>query len=760
MASAGPLYPTVGADSTAGGGTVVWINPGRVTAEDGSTATAAVGMSATSHCLQGTAFAFSIPAGATVNGILVEVKRSSSVSGATDSKVQLVKGGAISGANRATGAAIPAALTYGSYGGPSDLWGLAFTPADINNATFGAVYQALGTGGLGVTVSVDAIRITVYYTPVDTPSGTVTLAGTVAEHNTVLFQGKVTLAGTRSEAWSTSVSPAGQITLAGADQEKLVIPWRDGLLSRSQLARHPFHLLIGGEDVSWLIDQGVTFSNVDPGGFEVAAFPIPKDMPQAMVGQPVRLDSSLGVAWEGRVSEVQRSLGNRTQITCEGWGARLKETEISEIYVDRDLSHWTSPPLQRQIVYAAQLTGLGPFSVGFTPAGVTPLLILESDYTFQGGSIYSEAPCEVWYDAGAENLIAKVYYSTQALSSGFAGSYNEGILLASDASASVIELGNAAGSGYFAPATAYRYAYAVHQLALPRGTTPQNVSYGWQLAVYGDHGLSLRGPDPGGLYTSDIVRHAISQVPTLGAGIIPDATGYIVPHAAYYQPVTVERIVADMAKYAGCHWGTWDSLDGITGKGVPRVDFRPYPNAATVSCQRADCDTLDLHETLATMYDTAQVAYTDVAGVAQAIIVQLANPYLARVGAHRTIDLQAGTMTSVAATAYGVMVLALMQQQARIAGSAVFTGPVKTAGGTPKPAFMLRSGIDRLRIGDLPGSDAFGTHNDFSVSRVECRIGGDGIQTTVELGTGANLVETLTSRLQEAAQTVGSGGGL
>src|SRR5689334_18404683 len=105
-----------------------------------------------------------------------------------------------------------------------------------------------------------------------------------------------------------------------------------GVSTREQF---PFRLIIGNEDLTYILDNGFTFSNVDPGGFEAASFSVPRDLPQTIRGQYVRLDCGLQVAWEGRVSQIQRSMGARTQIMCEGYGALLKDNASSMVFIDR-----------------------------------------------------------------------------------------------------------------------------------------------------------------------------------------------------------------------------------------------------------------------------------------------------------------------------------------------------------------------------------------------------------------------------------------
>ena len=67
MASEGPIFPTVaGTDAT---GDTDWTGPGNITATDDVYATAALAAAGTSYDLWGDTFGFSIPSGATVDGI-------------------------------------------------------------------------------------------------------------------------------------------------------------------------------------------------------------------------------------------------------------------------------------------------------------------------------------------------------------------------------------------------------------------------------------------------------------------------------------------------------------------------------------------------------------------------------------------------------------------------------------------------------------------------------------------------------------------
>ena len=57
--------------------------------------------------------------------------------------VKLIKGGVIDGNEKATGA-FTTSDAYYSFGGETDLWGLSFTPDDINASDFGVVVSMIG----------------------------------------------------------------------------------------------------------------------------------------------------------------------------------------------------------------------------------------------------------------------------------------------------------------------------------------------------------------------------------------------------------------------------------------------------------------------------------------------------------------------------------------------------------------------------------------------------------------------------------------
>lgn len=512
----------------------------------------------------------------------------------------------------------------------------------------------------------------------------------------------------------------------------------------------PFRVLLGTEDVSKLIDDGLSFTAVDPGGFETCAFSFPRRVRVAR-GLPIRIEAGLATAWQGRAAENGRKLagGTGTQIVGEGSGAVLKDNDVAEIYIDTDLGRWQGPSLARKISVAATYSTIDPSVVSdqATPSLLTGV---------QGA--WSAAPglplAEAWYDALGVPL-GELYYSWTRGANVNQADVNwvwkvvlssDDVHSSTDPSANLRAAGP--GSGTLAATTAGRY-WATAQLYYTAGPAgADNIDYPiyWPaLAVYGRHGLTKRAGAGSGFWASDIAWDAVSRAGGIDRGVIEQATGLVVPQAAWPTPVAHEAIPAEMGRLMGWHWGTWESQSLLGGR--PRFDFRSYPASATCWTSRARCADLDLRERIGDLYDRARVSWTDTGGRSHTTLRTLPSSELAEaVPAGRTVPIDMGVSTLAAAQTFGDFVLALSQRKARAAGSVTLTGQVDTPNG-PRPACLLRPGLDCLRVTDLPDLPFLGARYDFQIQRTETTAGRDGVQTTAELGTGADLIEVLQARL-------------
>jgi hypothetical protein len=167
---------TITGTSVAGIGTLTWTTPNNIGALDGAYATAGISLTTgttTTYYLEGTGLGFSIPVGNTVCGVAVTIQRLNTSTtlgvGVYDNTVSLINGGVVSGNNEAnTSLSWPTTITAANYGGATDDWGLALTPAAVNAANFGAALAVdlkAPLVAVTFTAEVDQMTVTVYSEP-------------------------------------------------------------------------------------------------------------------------------------------------------------------------------------------------------------------------------------------------------------------------------------------------------------------------------------------------------------------------------------------------------------------------------------------------------------------------------------------------------------------------------------------------------------------------------------------------------------------
>ncbi len=128
---------------------VAWTNLDGVKVEDGASTTALLSpASADSQFLLVRGFGFTIPAGASIRGVQVQVRARAVATNPADVEDDEVT----------------SALTSRFYGGTTALWGLSLTPAVINDGNFGVAYAAKYNGATGTgSIEVDVIKVAVTY---------------------------------------------------------------------------------------------------------------------------------------------------------------------------------------------------------------------------------------------------------------------------------------------------------------------------------------------------------------------------------------------------------------------------------------------------------------------------------------------------------------------------------------------------------------------------------------------------------------------
>lgn len=116
-----------------------------------------------SHYLNCQNAGFTIPANATITGVVVEIEGKDSSNQLTDKVVSLINNGTVNGNNKFNGTVWTAADTVFTYGSSTDLWGNTLTPAIVNDTDFGVVLQVENVNGGNATAQVDYVRMTVHF---------------------------------------------------------------------------------------------------------------------------------------------------------------------------------------------------------------------------------------------------------------------------------------------------------------------------------------------------------------------------------------------------------------------------------------------------------------------------------------------------------------------------------------------------------------------------------------------------------------------
>lgn len=150
-----------------------WVNPSNITTEDDTNFATRPDMGGSGYIssdyLRGSNYGFTIPSGATILGIEVRIN-----GGNVDDSppwyhdsVRVLKALAAVGDDKSTDALLGPSGNNNDYsfGGSSDLWGAAWTPAEINDSGFGAYWQVKENDNTGQTSTVycDTIAVRVTY---------------------------------------------------------------------------------------------------------------------------------------------------------------------------------------------------------------------------------------------------------------------------------------------------------------------------------------------------------------------------------------------------------------------------------------------------------------------------------------------------------------------------------------------------------------------------------------------------------------------
>jgi hypothetical protein len=509
----------------------------------------------------------------------------------------------------------------------------------------------------------------------------------------------------------------------------------------------------------------LSYSSVDPGGFESCSFASKKDV-QFNPGDDVRVFEGSETAWHGRIEEpgLELEYGRAAnQVNAVGYGTNLRREPFAMIYVDGDMSNWAPVDVERR--RALMVASLSPFDpqVENSASGLPALRLQVSDTWVSP----NKPICEAIWNSGPHTTIRRLFFNwsigthpAAADANWVASAYfwNE-VAQTVIASSTDFQGVSASGTTELSPGvTTNSILVQWYYNATPAGTAGVNFDIALtNFKVFGDHDLLVRsevnaaGTTVNGLHLSDIVRH-ILRCSKVGFEVDIDSNNLLVTQFSYREPADAESMVIDAAKLVGWHWGVWEPT---TLGSTPRFKFKAPPKNATTFVSISDCDRLDITESLSSLYNEIYLTYTDGFGKQGFTTYRSEHPRI-RNGETRRLVVNGGVLNSDAAPAYARYVLLLTQEDSRVSGSCEL--PTKMYDG--RWAHLIRPGLDKLQIFGLGQQQVLGSPNGrfdtFRIRRVSTTATENGTpRTTVEFDRGADLIEVLQARMTQANSSIG-----
>jgi hypothetical protein len=376
------------------------------------------------------------------------------------------------------------------------------------------------------------------------------------------------------------------------------------------------------------VPTGLSFSTSIPGGFKSMTCELLRrldiDYPDEALFDNARVyGPGNETVWEGRVAQLPRQHSDQFSVQpgAVGWSAHLQDDpSFREIYVDRDLSRWTEPSVQRKInLFASSQMTTGPSVAPDTGTGFPAL-----DCQFTGAWAATSLPwAEGLYDSGGIPL-GSLYYAWKTLGNTNIANMNWSAAFGSDDTFTSFDTsGNlraaGPGTGTLTATTSTRRAASVQFYwngGAAGGDNEQFHVFWTCLAIYGTHGLTKRGiadaTNAQGFYASDVIANVVGRVApllnyTTGAEGSIFSTTFVIPHLAFLDPTTASDAIGLINGYHLYEWGVYDN----------RTFFwrPPDPDRLTWTCRLSDGAQVSLEgDDANNIFNGVFVTFTDPAG--------------------------------------------------------------------------------------------------------------------------------------------------
>lgn len=325
-----------------------------------------------------------------------------------------------------------------------------------------------------------------------------------------------------------------------------------------------------GEPDGENIPGDLTFGTSIPGGN--------KDLTCSLLrrGRSIRNDQALfddvrvygpgqRTLWEGRMAQFPQSQGQSFIVNpgAVGWSAHLRDNpSFLCVFIDRDPSAWRPFNLARRDACAAASRDMGIFSAEIGSSGII--------WALPNQLISTGADYEVFYDGVAGQGIATMKYrgkttgTTASIEApGVWNSSNENGAFTGPNALTLDDTDRSVAM----PAPTQRYAMMrmlTSAAVTPAVGTTRQFS---KLGMIGNHGLTEQvvQADFPGFWASDMIAYVVrNNAPLLNfttgpSGSIVDSPSFVVPHAAFKDPVTGEDAISFLNGYHLYEWGVYEN---------------------------------------------------------------------------------------------------------------------------------------------------------------------------------------------------------
>ncbi len=339
-----------------------------------------------------------------------------------------------------------------------------------------------------------------------------------------------------------------------------------------------------------------------------------RDWPDLNLLDTVRAIGADGrIAYEGRLAGTPRvidsSEGEYFEVQTTSWMTHAQGRPFTEIWVDRDLTQWADPPLERRRHASTVPESLNSGDFQISNDGQLTIELTT------GKLILGAAVAEAWYSAPPGLRFSRVEYLGDA--SGMAGVDEK--LLVSDAPDGAVNTSIALVLDSAPHGVDFNGRYAWIRVTPQAGGVNKSTAARMSLdalAVFGEHGLSRYdvAGDCSALRVTDIGRSIVERFcPKLDASGIAD-DGTLLSHRCDREPITPYDALQELNSYLGWLLGVWEDRRLVWAPAeLGDYDWQVRAGEAGVSISLQG-DTID------SFANGVAVSYTDLRGGPQLLL--------------------------------------------------------------------------------------------------------------------------------------------